>query len=279
VAAINTFDFIKLTRTSDSRAFLKKALEFHYERQGKINLSDFSRKVGFSSRSYLSEFLAKKKGLSRDSVLRIKSALKLPPLYRRFFELLVYRDQPELMPKNLLLPDVLEQIKSMQERLAAEVTKEFSPRNVSNIVKKAEIYQVYAALGKVGVGATLDEILKRTGLEKPVIQDVLEILKNEKALIQVGDRNIPISSQLDFLGLSASDGLTDLTRQVCNAISKNAAEIISQNENHVFFTAFSMNKADALKYKKKLREVVYEVIEQFQVEDGDSIQQLFLTSR
>lgn len=268
----------ELAQASSSRVFLKKILELQYHKKQKVNLSDFSRRAGFSSRSYLSEFIGGKKGLSRDAINKIKLALRAPPVYKQFFELLALRDFPDLENKRMPITKIEQKILEIRARITADPISVTAPKNVEKLVGKPIVFKVFAALGRVGVGSTLATILERTRLPKQVVLDALDLLLEQNVISLSEDRYLPGNSTFDFLGLNQEQGLVELTKDVGENIRRNATEIVKTPSNLLNYTAFSINGSELENFKIRLREAIFSVIDEFQSEEGDTVRTVFVSS-
>ncbi|GEM_PF-1403840 len=268
-----------LLEMQDARAFLKRALEVRYRKKGKINLADFSRRAGFSSRSFLSEYLAGKKGLSRESVSQLKSALKLPKPYLDLFSLLVGKDQPELLAKRLSPEDIDKQVGWIKTSVARQNEAMSQIKDPARLTSKPTLFRVYAALGTEDEGASLHEISMRTNMAPESLTDALQFLLNEGAITTQNGRYYVRANQIDFLKLSDVAGLADLTRSVCSQIRSDAMEIAVDSKNNIFYTAFSMQAHQLPELKEKLREAIFAVLDQFQDDKGDCVHEVFFCGK
>lgn len=269
--------YTDLANAEDARSFLKKALALQYHRQGKVNISDFSRRAGFTSRSYLSEYLAGKKALSRESLQKIKTALKIPKPYIKIFVLLVAQDQPGLLPERLEnIPAKMEALKKaayQQDAALSRVT------DSDKIVCKRNLFRIYAGLGGETQGASLFEIIERTGLHLSDVSEGLQLLLQENIVVSKNQRFYAISTQVDFLKIGVSQSFSLLVKGMASEIRNEAENILAQNENFLFYSAFSLQKYELPLFKEKLRDAIYGVMDQFQKDDGNHVQQVFLCSK
>ncbi|WP_374077255.1 hypothetical protein [Bdellovibrio bacteriovorus] len=268
-----------LLEMQDARAFLKRALEVRYRKKGKINLADFSRRAGFSSRSFLSEYLAGKKGLSRESVGQLKTALKLPKPYLDLFSLLVGKDQPELLARRLSVEDIERQMGSIKVSVARQTEAMSQIKDPSRLISKPTLFRVFAALGTEEEGASLSEITTRASMSPENVIESLQFLMNEGAITTQNGRYYVRSHQIDFLKMSDSSSLADLTRTLCSQIRADANEIAADSKNYIFYTAFSLQSHQLPEFKEKLREAIFGVLDQYQDDKGDSVHEVFLCTK
>ncbi|MCB0408401.1 MAG: hypothetical protein KDD34_09370 [Bdellovibrionales bacterium] len=259
----------------DARAFLQEALALHYKNKGRVNISDFSRRAGFLSRSFVGEYLSGKKGLSVDALKRIKAALKLPRDYIRFFELLVYLEQPELRPRYLTTEKVLESIEQIKLQLLKKVSQ---PSEIKKLIQRPIALQIYAAMGSVTDGATLEEICFRSRVKKSITEEVLSLFIQHNLVEIKNEKYFPIASRLDYFNVTEPEGLAKMIEQVCLDIKWNAADIISDPGGNLFYTAFSMSRSRRMEFRRELRELIFDLIDRYQEEPGDYVQKVFFCS-
>lgn len=262
---------------NDFNSSLKAALSLHYLKRGKINLADFSRRAGFSSRSYMSEVLAGKKGLSRDALTRIRGALKLPKPFLDMLEIRAYEDYRELAPAGS--PSSSKSSASKRDHAAtllrALPTHIAAPHMDSKYVRSSLLYRVYAGLGSLALGASLSEIAERTRLSELSVQSCLQKMQDAQIVEERSGRFFVQSSQLDLFGLNSRDGLSELVSDVCRDLRNDRDRIIDDPANTVFYTAYSTDAVRLPELKKRLKAAIFEVLDEFQVDDGDCVRQLF----
>lgn len=259
-----------------SREFLKLALELQYPRG--LNLADFSRRAGFSSRSFLSLFLSGKKGLSRDSLERIKSALSLPKEYRLLFSYLAAVDCPSLQKDFKLPRPIATEIISLRQKLQKDYETKSSLAKFPETLKHKELFTLYASLGTESQGAELPEILFKSKLSEKVTFEGLQIL-TENGLARIeNNRYFPVSSKIDFFDLKEPQ-LISLTKDVSSGIQKDADKILQDSENLMLYFAFSMNPAQRKALKARLKELITSTLDEFQDDAGSRVSHLFICLR
>jgi hypothetical protein len=191
------------------------------------------------------------------------------------FELLVFRDQAEIRPRHLSAEDV-------EKRIALE--RQFSGENIKipaankRIVRWPVIFQVYAALGEPSNGANLSDIRSRTALPRATLEACLKLLVSEKVIEAVGERYYARNLRCDFLNLTKNEGLVDMTKQVSSDINQNTHRLVEQPNNSVLYSAFSVKRERMPQFKAELLEVIFELIDRYQEEPGDTVRQLFISS-
>lgn len=261
-----------LAATTDYRNFLKVYITDLEKTRGRGSKALLSRRVGFSSRSYLSEVLSGKKGLSRDTMRKIKSSLKLGPLIGKYFELLVFHSHPHLSPKT--------SIDSLQEKLIL-LRKEILSSSINQEVNPdfnfPELFQVYAALGTQTSGANFSEIQFRTHLPEELVKKHLGLLMDRKQVEQKGERFFATSSTVDDFSGNDPDAIAFMVKKVGLSISKNSEHLIKNKDNLNFYSAFSIKKKDLPQLKKDLQSAIVNILDEYQNDDGDCVEQIFVS--
>lgn len=267
----------KLIASESFRDCLNLSLKLHYFNRGKkVNLSDFSRKADFSARSYVSELLSGKKGLSRDALSRITHALAIPRPYLQLLEVLACIENPRLRAKGTTERMLEKKLRDL--RKSARTLDLHKPEDqMASPVIDPRVFEVYASLGTLEEGATFKEITARSALSPADIKRSLNILINGGLARQEDERYFAISSQADFFGLKTHQGLSSLVSSVCKDIDSRREDILNDSSSLVFHTAFTIDLSRQNLLKVKLREAIYKVLDEFQSDDGDRTQQLFVS--
>lgn len=263
-------------KAENARSFLKYALAHQYNGRA-VNLADFSRRVGFSSRSFLSEYLRSKKSLSGDSLRAIRAALKLPAKYLTIFELLVFVEQPELLPPRLRRVDIKSRLKEARERCNA--VQNPGIKDVGRLVSIPQVFLVFASLGNLSVGTEVEAICKKTRLKTEAVISVLQILIEEGAVQKRGKRFFAASSKFDFLELDQKANLASMLSQAVAGFTHNPHQMLDDPNALVFYSAFSVATSRLPMLKERLREVVIEVMDEFQDDNGSDVREVLICSK
>lgn len=271
-------DTASLLNSTNPREFLSQALKVQSSTEKPLSLSQFSRQCGFASRSFLSEYLAGKKKLSRDSVRSIRSSLKLSKEYKDYFSVLVAQDQPELKlyeGKKLSLPAEIHRLKSAVENRKNILNSHRVHFNQA--ISKKKCFLVYASLGEENKGATLAQIQKRCRLSELDCLRALEMLTQAGMAFSKNERFFAKAAALDFLNLSVSE-LGAIVRELGKEMISQPEDIASP-KNRVVFSAFSIDSDRVSLFQERLQEAVFELMDEFQSDNGDHVQQVFFSTR
>lgn len=252
-------------------------MEIHYNRQGRINLADFSRRAGFSSRSYVSELMAGKKGLSKDSIRRMREALRLPKNLGALMELLALRENPKLARSEASLKELELRITELRRKIS-EGTKPPPVRSVERMFSQPKVLQVFAALGSPSKGASRTQIAGRTGLNQASIGSALKILLSEGAAFEKDSKYYCTQNQIDLFGLKSKDGLKTLVTQACAEVQRKSESLLASRSNLMFYTTLSVDSHRLPSFRQHLKEAIYEVLDRYQNDEGDCVMQVLFSA-
>jgi len=223
----------------------------------------------------MSELVTGRKGLSRDSVRRIKEALRLPKAYARLFDLLALYGEPQLRSRQMEAHAIQQKIVNLRDDLKKLNDQTINIRNQRRVVGQPELFQTFAALGSRKIGASLIEIRQRTGIDEATIRTCLSILENEGIIEKLSERYHVIVSQVDLFGLNGSDGLDGLIFRTCGDIQDRRKEILADKHNLVFYSCFSVKQSQLDVIRERIRDAIFNVLDDVQDDDGDHVMQFF----
>lgn len=264
--------YSQLFKETKSRVFIKKALDL---RRLETNLSQsaFSKKAGFSSRSFLSEYLSGKKKLSFDSFQKIKSALWLGREYKEYFSLLVQLEQPELFNSVKIETSDLNRFAQKLEQKNEALTK---IGKTSRFIGTPDVFRVFASLGCEQLGSSYAEINERAKLSSVRLKLAIDIMMREGLIKLREGRFFPVTSQIDILHLKDKE-LVSLTKSVCSEISNDAEHMINENGSLLFYSCVSIDAIRSREFKEKIREALYQVFDIYQDDKGTEVRQVFVS--
>jgi hypothetical protein len=156
-------DVLHLIEAGSYREFLKRA----FAKRRRFSYAAFARRAGIASRSFPRDVVLGKKRLSLESATRFAAALDLHGDLQDYFLTLVALEEERARIPPLRTPATLKAtLSKLHARLRAKAAK-------CGVDGRAALYgsrhwlEVYAALGTPERGASLSEIMGRTGLKLP----------------------------------------------------------------------------------------------------------------
>lgn len=267
---------IELTEAKDYREFLEVAIKYQFSQQGKPNLSAFSRRAGFASRSFIVELLSRKKRLTQRSLPKTIQALKLKTDLKILFESLVMLEEKDLRPAGLNDADIARKIELLRRRLLSKSNNE---ANI-NLIKSDELFStravfpVYAALGSLNKGATLAEIYSRTGVDAMTIINMLNRMIGKGFVRKEKDRFFATDIHFCLESLCENVGFRTIYKQSLEDIAK-VVDVKKNDSTYLFLhSSFSVRSENLPALKAKLQHVVQEFIAEESFDDGDCVTNL-----
>ncbi len=266
---------LELLESSNYRDFLKKAFAI-WERTGHpVTYSAFSRRAGLSSRSFPRDVLRGEKRLTEQSLPGFIQALGLRGELRAFFTLLVARDE------NLRLTDVLsspdargELVERKRARMKARLEETELPLEQALTVLRSERQTlIFAALGTLKDGATLEKIGARIGLERALLEPELQDMALRKLIRYEPEsgRAWPVSTHLDLTGQSRQQDVRDDFVRSTLKLKRRAQEGFASTEELFFQSVFSVDQARMPELKRALRDVLLRFSENGENPDGNRV--------
>ncbi len=253
----------ELAKAKSYRDFLNIVVE------GAGGTAAFSRRAGFTSRSFLSEVLRGNRRLSHASYEKVVRAVKVPGPYKRLFKLLLAIEEPDVLS--------LQGTRDLNERIAELRKYLLNPaqqNDFKNVISAPNVPVVYAALGSSEKGASVQEICQRTKLGVKEIASVLEQLVKRNVITQKRDRYFTSCGDMDLEDLGGEEGFRQSYAQTADVLKNLALNAKPSNDNLFYYTAFPIDKRDLSKFKKELQEILLAHIERYQSETGDQVVRL-----
>ena len=263
----------QLIKSENYRSFLKKYFEEMGQRR-KINYSDLSRRCGFASRSYIKEVLDKRKSLTAHSVGKIKKGLKLSGLLGNFFELLVSIEEPEANVGGFSNEVLRERIEKLRLRLKknATVAEFLTSKEVRNsIFLIRHVSEVYASLGSVEMGASLDEIRSRCGLSVSQIEPILLHFLRLGVIEISGSRYYVKNPDIDIYDLDENINFQKAYLQSLASLVERAEKGLKSPQELFLHTAFSVQEIRLPILKKKLQQTIEDFMNEEQDDLGEKV--------
>jgi uncharacterized protein (TIGR02147 family) len=251
------------------RSLLKALIELERGRDGKINLSALSQRAGFSSRSYIREVLDGKKRLVLQSLPRFVRALRLNKTTEALLTCLVALEEKEANIEGLTTSQLKERAEALREKLR---------RRKNGVEKRQDAFSfgpqalsVFAALGTPEQGADLAQIQSRSGADAKTCGLILGEMIRKGVITNTNDRYYVSDVNLDLSNLGKDLAFEQLFGNVLNDLSRNYRKKLNSHEELLFYSAFSIRRERLPELKKRFREILLDMIDTEQTDDGDTV--------
>jgi uncharacterized protein (TIGR02147 family) len=263
---------------ADYREFLKRAMLIGNRSgsvKGRPNLAAFSRKAGFTSRSFILEVLDGRRRLTAKSYPKVVKALALPPKLKTYFQLLVAREEADLNIESLTAEQIELRLQALRGKFLLQAEGlEGEDKAAQAIFRSRDMLDCYAALGNRERGVELGEIVNKTGLPLETCQKVLAHFVAQTVVVEKNGRFYSRNPHYIFKGLGANVGVKDCYLQSLAELRRKANGGFDQPDRAFFQSIFSVDRRKLPALKQKLWDVLNEFVESNENDEGDQIGKL-----
>lgn len=244
-----------------------------------IKLSDFARLVG-CTRGFPSDILKGRRRLTAKSYYSFEKALKLPLPYKKMFQLLVAKEEPDIFAHIIDMQTIDIKIESLkQNRISQKNHSTFVQNNENDlafqkILNNPHTMSVVAAAGDPESGATLQQIQQRTRLTDHNLNKTLNDLREYGLLKQVHDRYYPQDLHLFFQTKNTSEMLSKFFHQAMRSAEKRLSQINDQSSEMFFVSEFCIQENQMPQFKKELKGLVLKFIDDSIAAEGTRVAKL-----
>lgn len=265
--------FLNLFDSTDYRAFLQRYLTIK-----DIKLSDFARAAG-CTRGFPSDVLNGRRRLTAKSYHSFEQAFKLPANYKKYFQLLVAKEEPDIFPAfDRSTIDV--RLENLKKQKPINTNKNHNTKNTigdesfHKVLNNPHSFQVYAGAGEPETGALHQEIQQRTRLADNVLDKTIQTLIECQLMSFDNGRYYPKDMHVFFQANNTSEALLKLFTQGARAAEKRLSQI-TPNSNEMFFASqFCINESQMPHFKKELKDLVLKFIDESMTDDGNRVVKL-----
>lgn len=240
-----------------------------------LSYAEFSRRAGFSSRAFIRDILLGKKRVTLSNFDKIVRGLKLTAQQRDYFRALVAWEEHDFRgPPFGRTEEALR--KQMDKIRKSHHLKKIIRETMSSksILHSADVSVVFAASGTEQNGASLEEIVRCSGLAPSQVINALQALQISELISYRNDRFYPCSSHVAFERLGGDEFFRkDFLRTVTNL--KRRFEMNPQNDICLFLAStFCVAKSQLPALKESLNQTLLQFISSSEDSTGDSIVEL-----
>jgi len=242
----------------------------------KISLAQICERSGISSKGYLSDVLNNKKGLSFEAGRRLSRGLKLNSNLTKYLDLLILtaesrsmKDRNEIARNEELLARQRKKLRYRRKSIRVE-SKSQTPEAEQRIV-----FQTFAGIGDSIRGSSFAQVMKRTQLTGREVQKAIVLLLKCGHVQKIDDRYIAKSDGVDLEGLAFSPDFKRLFAEEAIHIANQSKALLQNKENLCLYGAFTCRKDRRQEFKEKLRDLLFDFMDEADSSDGEKIANLF----
>lgn len=268
---------LQLVDQEDYRVFLKQALGFLGFGGQRINYAAFSRKAGFSSRSYPRDVVVGKRRITAQSLPKFIRGMGLRGDLKTYFVFLVSLHQDDLNTTHLSKADIQQQLKKIRQRLQAKAVPSTAP--LLSLAKFKYWQEVFASLGDPEKGATLADIAARAQLATAQCQTILAEMCASGCVeyLSETDRYRGIALNLNLEGLGKELFFKNHLQSRLQKINRNIGVDLNSPDWLVFDSVWSVQKQRLPEFKQEFRKLILQFIETTEEAEGDSLAHVFVS--
>lgn len=261
---------IKCLLDADSTSdFLQKSLFVLRTPKRKVSFADLSRKMGFSSRSFVRLLFLGERKPNLTNYRQISQGLGLTKEATHYFGLLLEKEQLEFKHRRSLDAELAQS----KIKLHKFLQKKSQLTSTSSFLPYEKWPFIYAALGTTKKGHTLQEIAKLSGETPEKCSEILQLLISRGIATFDEKSNCyrPIQEVLEFGELGQN---TIFKRLYQNSTIKTISRIERDfnNPQTLFYTSvFSVKKKDLVKLAKSLQELLQTYTSEAENSEGDEL--------
>lgn len=262
-------DFLAMFFEKDHGAFVEQIT------RPTLSYAEFSRRAGFSSRSYIRDILLGKKRVNLSNFEKITVGLKLNSQQRDFFRALVALEEPGFRIRTTLAPEEI-LAKQISKIRKSHQLKRFSKDklDVKSLLDSAEVALVFASTGTELLGASHDEIVGRCRLGQTQVKNALQALIRSD-LVSVRDgRFFPCSAHVAVERLGGDDFFRqDFLRTVASLKRKFESQP-NQKTSLFLASTFCVRESQLPALKESLSQALLQFISAAEDSQGDTVVEL-----
>lgn len=226
-----------------------------------MSYSLVSKKMGLRSRSNVREVA---EGLKKPSTAFLHSfceAMKMTAAWKSFFHALHAAEADK--------PGGRELLKAARARISKQLKKKIHSGPSKSLLHSPAIPLVFAALGSVESGASIRNIVEKTGLAQPEAEKIVAELVRAGAAREENGIVYPLDLHL-VLEIVGADEF--FRRDTLNSLSIAKGRLsLPKNSDYFFSSTLSVLKRDLPKLQDRLDLLLKEYVSEAESADGDQI--------
>ncbi len=260
-----------LIRSNHYREFLTQAFDYLKRSKKNYSLTILANKIGCKSKSYPREVMTGRRKLTYDYADRFALAFGIKGESKKLFIKMVE------LERTAESPQLKNEISVLKKRLMnRSIHKEKKPYD---LFTESTWVDVYAALGTIDQGATMNEIIQRTNMTEAKLSLILNAMK-QKELIEIDSvtnrfkpgvlHHFFEDVEKDMIFQNRFLEVLDKVKQKARVSGPNIAELFQ-------CSTLSVNAANLPRLKKELRELLNKFVQDSEEADGNKLAHILVS--
>lgn len=277
---LNKTERTELLDKGEYRDFLKYFIKPHSSLLNALSYAEFSRRAGFSSRAFPRDICLGTRAINLETLPKFIRGLGLTGDWKEYFTILVQKEinSTLLQDKN----KAEKKLESLKQRLLSGRTR-INKINDLNLANRAyaipELPRIFAALGSVDKGSTIDEISLRLKIKTEELRPRLQAME-KLGFVQFNESTCSFLPQTHHHTLSQVGG-SDFFKyhfiQSTQSLLAQAKNSFISDTKLFLQTSFSVSSEDKLKQlKSEMRELIFKFVDENEDSNGTIVVDLAL---
>lgn len=267
---IDSEDILELVKLENYRDFLTFWLKIQTKRLNrKYTFSDLSRAANFSSRSFIHDICKNRKTFSVESIYKIANALNTTTEIKSYFIRLVEAEYQHCRLNNENDLRVYKALNNQRSRLLSKSKLKLPNKDLAYIDFNLPI--VFASLGGISDGVTINDVVKKSTLEKRKVVEALTTLIQNGNVKQKNRRYFAINNHLDFTGIDKSKYFKSFFQHQLEKAYHLTKSEFNSTDKLFFHTTFSINQANMPQLKEELKDLLLKYVDSKEKVDGNKV--------
>lgn len=263
----------ELLACEDYRQLLDMIFSAKKELNPKFSYTLFARRAGFAARGFVKDVIAGKKRVTYRSLPKIVKGFDLGPKLEELLRVMVALEETDVPFNHLPQVKLSGLLKKYRQKIKSAVASEQGREPIPSIFRNHDAPRVYAALGEIDKGSTIQDIKRRTSFQIGEIKAALQ------HLIAIG---IVEQSQPERFHATNYD-INVQEKEAKSAFRQYYVATMKKKTRDLEFSSFdaqdklfwlshiSVQAKDLPKLKQDLRELLARYVERMEDATGDRI--------
>lgn len=268
----------KLTKAKNYREFLRIIFTEKTSNlsRKKFSYAEFSRRSGFKSRAFARDLILGKKKITNKNVEQVIAGLGLTTTLSDYFKALIAVEEKSFQIKKI---NYLENLANKRQKLLKSSQTKMLKQNDVNAADllSDNAPLVYAALGSLEHGASLDEILIRTKLSQDEVHKALQQLIRANVATADQGRFLPVAPHIAIEKLGGDIFFKRDFERLIRKTQKNFDLKWKDPQSLYLASTFCVNKSEMSALKKRLNETIMDFINACEKPEGDQVVELVVS--
>ncbi|MES2854725.1 MAG: hypothetical protein V4692_02625 [Bdellovibrionota bacterium] len=239
----------------------------------KNSYAEIARRAGFASRNFPREIACGHRKVSAKSIPKLCRALGFKGDSAKYFTLLASLENPQIDSDLRSRDEIKESLTKLRGRLTRSPLSRKDVADTS-IYLIEEWPTIYAALGTFEHGASLDDIILRSGFGEAKCEKILVAMESRSLVRKDGDRFYAINGHLIFSEKIDKGAFKKYFAKGLKKLETAAEDSFNADDKLFFQSSFSVSTARMPELKKELRELILKFVDESEQSDGDRVSTL-----